>query len=105
MAAQTDIDLVKINIDNDNSPSPMTDQSISALLDKHKSVAYVSYMICLMKTRNDVVTLGPISLKGDADYWKQMAQFYYDQYKQEQTEADEKSNAGSTILMKRADGT
>lgn len=105
MAAQTDIDLVKINIDNDNSPSPMTDQNISALLDKHKSVAYVSYMICLMKTRNDVVTLGPISLKGDADYWNQMAQFYYDQYKQEQMEADDKSNSGSTILMKRADGT
>lgn len=105
MAAQADIDLVKINIDNDNAPSPMADTSISALLDKHKSVAYVSYMICLMKTRNDAVTLGPITLKGDADYWKQMAQFYYNQYRQEQIEADEKSNSGSTILMKRADGT
>lgn len=105
MAAPTDIELVKINIDNDNSPSPMNDQSISALLDKHKSVAYVSYMICLMKTRNDAVTLGPISLKGDADYWKQMAQFYYDQYKQEQQERELSSSEGSTILMRRADGT
>ena len=105
MAKAADIELVKINVDNANSASPLTDEQISALLDKHESVAYVSYKICLLKTRNDTVTLGPISLKGDADYWKQMAQFYYDEYKKEQQEADIKSSSGSTILMRRADGT
>lgn len=105
MANQADIDLVKANIGNDNSPNPYPEEYISALLDRHKSVAYVSYKLCLLKTRNDVVTLGPISLKGDADYWKQMAQFFYDEYKAEQQEQDLSSSSGSTILMKRADGT
>lgn len=105
MANQADIDLVKANIGNDNSPNPYPEEYISALLDRHKSVAYVSYKLCLLKTRNDVVTLGPIRLKGDADYWKQMAQFFYDEYKAEQQEQDLSSSSGSTILMKRADGT
>nr|DAR87157.1 MAG TPA: hypothetical protein [Caudoviricetes sp.]DAW81771.1 MAG TPA: hypothetical protein [Caudoviricetes sp.]DAX68257.1 MAG TPA: hypothetical protein [Caudoviricetes sp.] len=105
MANQADIDLVKANIGNHDSPNPYPEEYISALLDHHKSVAYVSYKLCLLKTRNDVVTLGPISLKGDADYWKQMAQFFYDEYKAEQQEQDLSSSSGSTILMKRADGT
>lgn len=105
MANQADIDLVKANIGNYDSPNPYSEEYISALLDHHKSVAYVSYKLCLLKTRNDVVTLGPISLKGDADYWKQMAQFFYDEYKAEQQEQDLSSSSGSTILMKRADGT
>lgn len=105
MAEQADIDLVVENIGNNNSPNPYPQEYISALLDRHKSVAYVSYKLCLLKTRNDVVTLGPISLKGDADYWKQMAQFFYDEYKVEQQEQDLSSSSGSTILMKRADGT
>lgn len=105
MVEQADIDLVVENIGNNNSPNPYPQEYISALLDRHKSVAYVSYKLCLLKTRNDVVTLGPISLKGDADYWKQMAQFFYDEYKAEQQEQDLSSSSGSTILMKRADGT
>lgn len=105
MVEQADIDLVVENIGNNNSPNPYPQEYISALLDRHKSVAYVSYKLCLLKTRNDVVTLGPISLKGDADYWKQLAQFFYDEYKAEQQEQDLSSSSGSTILMKRADGT
>lgn len=105
MAEKADIDLVAENIGNYDSPNPYSREYISALLDLHKSVAYVSYKLCLLKTRNDTVTLGPITLKGDAEYWKSMAQFFYDEYKAEQIEADEKSNSGSTILMKRADGT
>ena len=80
MAKEADIELVKINTDNVNSVNPLTDEQISALLDQHKSVAYVSYKICLLNTRNDAVTLGPIHLKGDADYWKSMAQLFYDEY-------------------------
>lgn len=105
MAEKADIDLVAENIGNYDSPNPYSLEYISALLDHHKSVAYVSYKLCLLKTRNDVVTLGPISLKGDADYWKQMAQFFYDEYRAEQQEQDLSSSTGSTILMKRADGT
>lgn len=105
MAKEADIELVKINTDNVNSVNPLTDEQISALLDQHKSVAYVSYKICLLNTRNDVVTLGPIKLQGNADYWKSMAQLFYDEYKREQEEAELKASAGSTILMRRADGT
>ena len=105
MAEKADIDLVMENIGNAQSPNPYPETYISALLDRHKSVAYVSYKLCLLKTRNDVVTLGPITLKGDAEYWKQMAQFFYDEYKAEQQEQDLSSSSGSTILMKRADGT
>lgn len=105
MAEQADIDLVVGNIDNNNSPNPYPEEYIFALLDRHKSVAYVSYKLCLLKTRNDAVTLGPISLKGDADYWKQMAQFFYDEYRAEQQEKELSASEGSTILMRRADGT
>ena len=45
MAKEADIELVKINTDNVNSVNPLTDEQISALLDQHKSVAYVSYKI------------------------------------------------------------
>ena len=105
MAKKADIDLVKINVGNDSYSTPLTDEEISALLDRHQSVAYVSYKICLTRTRNDTVSLGPISLKGDADYWKSMAQLFYDEYKKEQQEADIQASSGSTILMRRADGT
>lgn len=105
MAEQADIDLVIGNIDNNNSQNPYPQEYISALLDRHKSVAYVSYKLCLLKTRNDVVTLGPISLKGDADYWKNMAKLFYDEYRAEQQERELSSSEGSTILMRRADGT
>ena len=105
MAEKADIDLVVENIGNYDSPNPYTREYISALLDHHKSVAYVSYKLCLLKTRNDAVTLGPISLKGDADYWKRMAQLFYDEYRAEQQEQELSASEGSTILMKRADGT
>lgn len=105
MAKEADIELVKINTDNANAVFPLTDEQISALLDKHGSVAYVSYKICLLKTRNDTVKLGPISLQGDANYWKQLAQFYYDEYKQEQQAQEIEKSSGSTIFMRRADGT
>jgi hypothetical protein len=105
MAEKADIDLVMENIGNTQSPNPYPETYISALLDRHKSVAYVSYKLCLLKTRNDAVTLGPITLKGDAEYWKNMARFFYDEYKAEQQEQDLSASTGSTILMKRADGT
>ena len=43
MANQADIDLVKANIGNPDSPNPYPEEYISALLAHHKSVAYVSY--------------------------------------------------------------
>ena len=39
MANQADIDLVKANIGNHDSPNPYPEEYISALLDHHKSVA------------------------------------------------------------------
>lgn len=105
MAEKADIELVAENIGNYDSPTPYSHEYISALLDRHKSVAYVSYKLCLLKTRNDAVTLGPITLKGDAEYWKNMAKLFYDEYRAEQQEQELSASEGSTILMKRADGT
>nr|DAV58012.1 MAG TPA: hypothetical protein [Caudoviricetes sp.] len=105
MAEKADIELVAENIGNYDSPTPYSLEYISALLDRHKSVAYVSYKLCLLKTRNDAVTLGPITLKGDAEYWKNMAKLFYDEYRAEQQEQELSASEGSTILMKRADGT
>lgn len=105
MAEKADIELVAENIGNYDSPTPYSLEYISALLDRHKSVAYVSYKLCLLKTRNDAVTLGPITLKGDAEYWKNMAKLFYDEYRAEQQDQELSASEGSTILMKRADGT
>lgn len=104
MAEQAPIDLVKINTSGVSSVS-FTDEQIGALLDAHGSVAYVSYKICLQKSSNDAVTLGPISLKSNADYWKNLAQLYWNEYQLEQQDNAQKAGSGSTIFMQRADGT
>nr|DAM53174.1 MAG TPA: hypothetical protein [Caudoviricetes sp.] len=105
MLREAEIQLVKTNLSGGTSPNEYTDEQISALLDRHKSVAYVSYKLCLLNSQNDVVTLGPIKLNSDADYWKRMSQLFYNEYLEEQQNEQLKSSTGSTILMKRADGT
>ena len=104
MATKEQIELVKANTAG-NSATSITDEQISALLDAHGSVAYVSYKICLLKSSNDAVSLGPISLKSNADYWKNLANLYLAEYEQEKQAELEKASSGSTIFMQRADGT
>ena len=104
MATKEQIELVKANTAG-NSATSITDEQISALLDAHGSVSYVSYKICLLKRSNDIVTLGPISLKSNADYWKNLANLYRAEYEQEKQAELEKASSGSTIFMQRADGT
>ena len=104
MATKEQIELVKANTAG-VSATTFTDEQIDALLNAHESVAYVSYKICLLKSSNDAVSLGPISLKSNADYWKNLANLYLAEYEQEKQAALEKAGSGSTIFMQRADGT
>ena len=41
MLREAEIQLVKTNLSGGTSPNEYTDEQISALLDRHKSVAYV----------------------------------------------------------------
>ena len=104
MTTKEQIDLVKANTAGISS-TVITDEQVEALLNAHGSVAYVSYKICLLKSSNDAISLGPISLKSNADYWKNLADFYLAEYEKEKQAELEKASSGSTIFMKRADGT
>lgn len=104
MATKEQIELVKANTAG-NSATSITDEQISALLDAHGSVSYVSYKICLLRSSNDAVSIGPISLKGNEDYWKRMAQLYLDEYNKEKADAELEAFGGSTFFLTRADGT
>ena len=104
MAIKEQIDLVKANTAGVSS-TIITDEQVEALLDAHDSVAYVSYKICLLKSSNDAISLGPISLKSNADYWKNLADLYLAEYEREKQAELEKASSGSTIFVQRADGT
>ena len=104
MATKEQIELVKANTAGTSSVT-FTDEQVSALLDAHGSVPYVCYKICLQRASNDAVTLGPISLKSNADYWKNLAELYWREYQEEQQDSALKASGGSTFFMKRADGT
>ena len=104
MTTKEQIDLVKANTAGISS-TVITDEQVEALLNAHGSVAYVSYKICLLKSSNDAVTLGPISLKSNADYWKNLANFFLAEWEREKQDELEKAGSGSTIFMQRADGT
>lgn len=104
MATREQVELVKVNLQV-NQYQDFTDEQITALLDAHGSAAYVSYKLSLLRSSNDAVTIGPISLKGDSEYWQRMSKLFYDEYLGEQQAEKEKSSNGSTLLMRRADGT
>lgn len=103
MATKEQIDLVKANTAGISS-TVITDEQVEALLNAHGSVAYVSYKICLLKSSNDAISLGPISLKSNADYWKNLADLYLAEYEREKQAELEKASSGSTIFVQRADG-
>ena len=104
MTTKEQIDLVKANTAGISS-TVITDMQVEALLNAHGSVAYVSYKICLLKSSNDAISLGPISLKSNADYWENLADLYLAEYEREKQAELEKASSGSTIFVQRADGT
>ena len=52
----------------------------------------------MLKGSNDTVSLGPISLKSNADYWKNLANLYLAEYEQEKQAELEKASSGSASV-------
>lgn len=103
MASQTDIEVVKINVLEDKYPQ-FTDAQIGAMLDANKgSIPYVSYKIAILKSDNQAVSIGPISLENNTKFWEGLANVFLAEY-EEAKRADAESYGG-TLYMKRADET
>lgn len=102
MTDKEKIELIRINTDEREGESDYTDEQLLIMLKANDgSVNLVSYRICMLKSQDDTITLGPISIKTDSKYWNQLADMYYRQYDDEVKNNSE--NTGKTIYMLRAD--
>lgn len=106
MSLDEEIKLVRINTQEPKEDSDYTDEEIGLMLKANNhSVNFVSYRICMLKSRDDSVTLGPISVKSNSEYWLNLAEMYLQLHQQEQNEDANNKNRGGTIYMQRADET
>lgn len=68
----TKLDMLKFNLQEETYPY-FTDKQLSILLSQYGSVNKASYEGCLIKARNDSVSLGPINTVSNEKYWLRMA--------------------------------
>lgn len=101
MATQEQINEVKLNTQESEFPM-YTDEEIGALIDSTGSVNAASYRICLLKSMDDAVTLGPISLSSNKDYWLKLAEYFRVLWEEEKNKAIS-GGEGGTFTFQRAD--
>lgn len=104
MTPQEKVAVIRLNTDEPVGESCYSNEDLLALLKANNdSVNFVSYQLCLKKSRDDSITLGPISIKTDPDYWLNLAQMFLQLHQQEQIEDENNRNRGGTQFMQRAD--
>lgn len=100
IVTQEMIDQVKVNTRQGDFPT-FTDDEIRAMLEETKSVVGASYRICLLQGMDDSVTLGPIKLATNKDFWLRMAEYYRQLWEEEKSAAN--GGEGGTFSFQRAD--
>lgn len=66
------LEMLKFNLQEETYPY-FTDKQLRLLLSQYGSVRRASYEGCLIKSRDDSVSLGPINTVSNEKYWLRMA--------------------------------
>lgn len=73
---------LKILLMEDQYPI-LTEQQLDKLATMYESLNQACYMGCLMKAQANKITVGPITIENDANFWLQLANSFKEAYEQE----------------------
>lgn len=76
------IETVKILIMEDQYPF-LTDKQLQTICESTDNLNEAVYTACKMKARADKITVGPISIENDADYWNTLAESFYKKWQED----------------------
>lgn len=73
---------LKILLMEDQYPI-LTEQQLDKLATMYESLNQACYMGCLMKAQANKITVGPITIENDVNFWLQLANSFKEAYDQE----------------------
>ena len=73
---------LKILLMEDQYPK-LTEQQLNKLATMYESLNQACYMGCLMKAQPNKITVGPITIENDVNFWLQLANSFKEAYEQE----------------------
>jgi len=73
---------LKILLMEDQYPI-LTEQQLNKLATMYESLNQACYMGCLMKAQANKITVGPITVENDVNFWLQLANSFKEAYEQE----------------------
>lgn len=97
-----DIQLLKVLIQEEKYPT-FTDEELEQMAAVYDSIYQLAYVCCLMKAETQDIKVGPISIKNDAELWRQLAALYLAQYQDSLISDNGKGTTLTGMVMQRAD--
>lgn len=73
---------LKILLMEDQYPI-LTEEQLNKLATMYESLNQACYMGCLMKAQANKITVGPITIENDVNFWLQLANSFKEAYEQE----------------------
>lgn len=73
---------LKILLMEDQYPI-LTEQQLNKLATMYESLNQACYMGCLMKAQANKITVGPITIENDVNFWLQLANSFKEAYERE----------------------
>lgn len=73
---------LKILLMEDQYPI-LTEQQLNKLATMYESLNQACYMGCLMKAQANKITVGPITIENDVNFWLQLANSFKEAYEEE----------------------
>jgi hypothetical protein len=73
---------LKILLMEDQYPI-LTEQQLNKLATMYESINQACYMGCLMKAQANKITVGPITIENDVNFWLQLANSFKEAYEEE----------------------
>lgn len=93
---------LKILLMEDQYPI-LTEQQLNKLATMYESLNQACYMGCLMKAQANKITVGPITIENDVNFWLQLANSFKEAYEQELANKTGSSKSITGKCMGRSD--
>lgn len=93
---------LKILLMEDQYPI-LTEQQLNKLATMYESLNQACYMGCLMKAQANKITVGPITIENDVNFWLQLANSFKEAYEQELTNKTGSSKSITGKCIGRSD--
>lgn len=93
---------LKILLMEDQYPI-LTEPQLNKLATMYESLNQACYMGCLMKAQANKITVGPITIENDVNFWLQLANSFKEAYEQELANKTGSSKSITGKCMGRSD--